>query len=153
MPSGARHKVVVFEFNAGNHAQNRALANALAITRSSATGALPIVSVANCLQPDEQNDNGWDQGLLFLNPSQVWLQPPGYVTQMLSATTCRSWSRHGDRRVETSLDATATSSHDGRTLVLQMVNPTDKPEAAGESLLRLRSPQTGSTSHGDVRDR
>ena len=34
--------------------------------------------------PTSQNDNGWNQGLLFLNPSQVWLQPPGYVTQMLA---------------------------------------------------------------------
>ena len=47
-------------------------------------GRLPIATSANCLQPDRQNDNGWNQGLLFLNPSQVWLQPPGYVTQMLS---------------------------------------------------------------------
>ena len=81
---GARHKVVVFEFNAGNHAQKRALANALAINAIERDGRLPIVTSANGLQPDGQNDNGWDQGLLFLNPSQVWLQPPGYVTQMLS---------------------------------------------------------------------
>jgi hypothetical protein len=39
---------------------------------------------ANCLQPDRLNDNGWDQGLLLLNPAQVRLQPPGYVTQMFS---------------------------------------------------------------------
>ena len=36
-----------------------------------------------------QNDNGWNQGLLFLSPSQVWAQPPYYVTQMDSRTTCR----------------------------------------------------------------
>ena len=84
MADGARHKVVVFEFNAGNHAQKRALANALAINAVERDGRLPIVTSANCLQPDGQNDNGWDQGLLFLNPSQVWLQPPGYVTQMFS---------------------------------------------------------------------
>ena len=81
---GARHKVVVFGLNAGNHAQRRALANALAILAIERDGRIPIVTSANGLQPDGQNDNGWDQGLVFLNPSQVWLQPPGYVTQMLS---------------------------------------------------------------------
>ena len=76
--------MVVFEFNAGNHSQRRALANALAIHAIERDGRIPIATSANCLQPDGQNDNGWDQGLLFLNPSQVWLQPPGYVTQMFS---------------------------------------------------------------------
>ena len=60
------------------------MANALAINAIQRDGRLPIASSANCLQPDGQNDNGWDQGLLFLNPSHVWLQPPGYVTQMVS---------------------------------------------------------------------
>ena len=81
---GAKHKVVVFEYNAQNHAVRRALGNALATNTIERDGRLPIVTSANCLQPDGQNDNGWDQGLLFLNPSQVWLQPPGYVTQMLA---------------------------------------------------------------------
>ena len=67
-----------------NHAVRRALGNALATNVIERDGRLPIVTSANCLQPDGQNDNGWDQGLLFLNPSQVWLQPPGYVTQMLA---------------------------------------------------------------------
>ena len=68
--------------------QSRASAGALGTPLATNTierdGRLPIVTSANCLQPDGQNDNGWDQGLLFLNPSQVWLQPPGYVTQMLA---------------------------------------------------------------------
>ena len=42
------------------------------LTPSSAMGGPPVTTSANCLQPDGQNDNGWDQGLLFLNPSQVW---------------------------------------------------------------------------------
>jgi hypothetical protein len=81
---GAKHRVVVFELNAGNASQRRALANAWAIGSIEMDGRLPIVTSANGLQPDGQNDNGWDQGLLFLNPTNVWLQPPGYVTQMIS---------------------------------------------------------------------
>ncbi len=80
---GANYKVVFFEYNSGNHAQKRALSNALATNEAERIGdLLPIACAANCLQPDGQNDNGWDQGLLFLNPAKTWLQPPGYLVQM-----------------------------------------------------------------------
>ena len=69
--NGANYQVVVFELNANNHSQRRALANALAINAIERDGRLPITTSANCLQPDGQNDNGWDQGLLFLNPPSV----------------------------------------------------------------------------------
>jgi hypothetical protein len=127
---GAKHKVVVFEFNSGNHSQRRALANALAIQAIERDGRIPIATSANCLQPDRQNDNDWDQGLLFLNPSQVWLQPPGYVTQMLSRNylpelvECRVAAPAG------TLDAAAKRSEDGRTLVLEVVNPRPAPVTA-----------------------
>jgi len=118
--AGAKHKVLVFELNANNHAQQRALANALAINAIERDGRLPITASANALQPDGQNDNGWDQGLLFLNPSRVWLQPPGYVTQMISRNyqplVVRCESPAPD------LDVAALKSDDGKTLVLQLVN-------------------------------
>jgi alpha-L-arabinofuranosidase len=122
---GAKHKVVVFELNANNHSQRRALANALAINAIQHDGRMPIVCSANCLQPDGQNDNGWDQGLLFLNPSQVWLQPPGYVTQMISrnyqplAVKAESTDRN--------IDVSATKSEDDKRLVLQIVNCGGRP--------------------------
>jgi len=120
---GARHKVVVFEFNSGNHAQKRALANALAVIAIERDGRIPIVSVANCLQPDKQNDNGWDQGLLFLNPSQVWLQPPGYLTHMLSANYLPQLVQCEVAAAGTKLNANSKRSEDGKTLLLQVVNP------------------------------
>ncbi|HEY3414919.1 MAG TPA: family 16 glycoside hydrolase [Armatimonadota bacterium] len=123
---GARFKVVVFELNAGNHAQKRALANALAINAIERDGRLPVVTSANCLQPDGQNDNGWDQGLLFLNPSQVWLQPPGYVTQMLARNYLPQLVKCEVTPAENQLDANATASEDGKTVVLQVVNPTNE---------------------------
>jgi hypothetical protein len=128
---GARHKVVIFELNSGNHAQRRALANAIAIGElQSLTDRLPIVCAANCLQPDGQNDNGWDQGLLFLNPSQVWLQPPGHVTRMIS----RSYQPlHVPAVVEGGegkLRVAAARSEDGKALVLRVVNPASRPVAA-----------------------
>jgi hypothetical protein len=123
---GARHQVVVFEFNAGNHSQKRALANALAIQAIERDGRIPIATSANCLQPNGQNDNDWNQGLLFLNPSQVWLQPPGYVTQMFSRNYLPQSVPCQVNAASDSLDVNAKRSADGRTLALQAVNLTDQ---------------------------
>jgi hypothetical protein len=123
---GARHAVVVFELNAGNHAQKRALANAQAILAIERDGRIPVTTSANGLQPDGQNDNGWNQGLLFLNPSQVWLQPPGYVTQLLSHDYLPNRVNCNVVGAEVGFDAIAMRSDDGRTLVLQVVNTMDK---------------------------
>jgi hypothetical protein len=126
LAEGARHRVVIFEFNANNHSLRRALANATAINRVERDGRIPIATSANCLQPDKQNDNGWDQGLLFLSPSQVWLQPPGYVTQMFSRNYLPKLVHCQVTGARDALDATAKCSPDGRTLVLQVVNLTGK---------------------------
>lgn len=123
LAEGARHKVVVFEFNAGNHSQRRALANAMAINWVERDGRLPIALSANCLQPDGQNDNDWNQGLLFLNPAQVWLQPPGYVTQMFSRNTLPQCVQCRVTGAEGRLDASAKRSEDGKTLVLTVAHP------------------------------
>jgi alpha-L-arabinofuranosidase len=128
---GARHKVVVFELNANNHAHRRALANAIALGALQQLGRrLPVVCSANALQPDGQNDNGWDQGLLFLNQRQVWLQPPGYVTRMIA----RSYQPvNVPVRVQggaTRLAVGVARSKDGKTLVLRVVNPTDRAVSA-----------------------
>ena len=129
LSAGAKHHVVVFELNADNHQQRRAVANAQAMIRIANDGRLPFVASANCLQVDGQNDNGWDQGLLFLNPTTTWLQPPGYATRMAAAA-------HQPRRVGCVVDGTvaidvlATASDDGRTVVVQVVNPTAAPVMA-----------------------
>ncbi len=127
---GADYKVVVFELNANHPNQGRALGNALAINAAERDGRLPMVTSANCLQPDGENDNGWDQGLLFLNPSQVWLQPPGYVTRMYSDhyQPLEVWSRIVDPGND--LDVSAARSRDGSRLVLKVVNPGSKPVPA-----------------------
>ncbi len=129
---GAEFKVCVFEENSGNHAMRRALAHAHAVNELERLGDLvPVVCCANCLQPDRQNDNGWDQGLVFLSPDQVWAQPPYFVTQMLA-------SRYLPRVVEAevtspgnALDVTAKSDEKGRVLQLQVVNLDAKPVPAG----------------------
>jgi alpha-L-arabinofuranosidase len=98
------------------------LANALAINAIQRDGRLPITCSANCLQPDGQNDNGWDQGLLFLDPAQVWLQPPGYVTKMYSENYQPLEVRSSVSDLNNDLDVSAQLSQDGKTLVLKVVN-------------------------------
>jgi hypothetical protein len=128
LAGGAKHQVAVFELNSGNHAQRRALANAIAVNDLQQLGSrVGVVCAANCLQPDGQNDNDWDQGLLFLNPTRVWLQPPGYVVRMIA----RHY-RPLNVPVQASggLRAAACRSEDGKSLVLRVVNPTAKAVAA-----------------------
>jgi Domain of Unknown Function (DUF1080)/Alpha-L-arabinofuranosidase C-terminal domain len=127
LAEGTKHRVVIFEYNAGNHSLRRALANAAATIWVERDGRLPIVTSANCLQPDGQNDNDWNQGLLFLNQSNVWLQPPGYVTQMISRSYEPLLVKSEVQNVPTnSFDICATKSEDGRTLILQVVNASPK---------------------------
>src|SRR5262249_44315132 len=129
--NGARHKVVIFELNAFNHTQNRALANAIAIGALQPLGErLPIICSANGLQPDRQNDNSWDQGLLFLNPSQVWLQPRGYVTQMISRRYQPQNIPAEVQGSKTDLQVAAARSEDGKKLVLRVVNASAQPRPA-----------------------
>lgn len=123
LADGAKHSVVVFEFNSGNHALRRALGNAGAINAiERLAGRLSIACSANCLQVDGQNDNGWNQGLLFMNACRVWPQPPYYVTRIVS----RHYQPLAVRaKCENAalLDVSAKRSEDGRKLVLQVVNP------------------------------
>jgi len=127
---GARHKVAVFEFNAGNHRQRRALGNALAVLAiERLSDRLAVSCSANCLQPDGQNDNGWDQGLLFLDPNGVWLQPPGHLLRMFSRSYQPLLVETTVRGPGALFDANAKKSDDGKTLVLHVANCGDEPVA------------------------
>ena len=122
LADGAKHHVAIFEFNANSHDVRRALANADAIGLVTRDARVPVALSANCLQPDGQNDNGWNQGLLFLNPAKTWLQPTGYVTQMVAkAYQPRVIEAHVDNAGDR-FKVTATRSDDGKHVVLQVVN-------------------------------
>jgi alpha-L-arabinofuranosidase len=145
LADGAKHKVVVFELNANNHSQKRAVGNAQALGVAMRDGRLPIVTSANCLQVDGQNDNGWDQGLLFLNPSKVWLQPPGYVTKMLRQAYQPTVIDAAVQPVVKDLDVTATRSEDGKEIVLRVVNIGAEPQSASIALDGLERRQEVAT--------
>ncbi len=126
---GANFRVPIFEYNSGNHRQKRALSNALATNEVERIGPMvPVACVANCLQPDGQNDNGWDQGMLFLNPAQVWLQPPGTLVQLLRTFYQPLLVGCDVTGPTATLSVNAKRSDDGKTLVLQVVNTAATPQ-------------------------
>ncbi len=125
---GASFRLCVLEENATNHGMRRAVAHGETVNSLMRMGdRVRIVCAANALQPDGQNDNGWDQGLLFLNPSQVWLQPPAYVTQMISRNAQPQVVETSVTSPDGDLDVTATRSADGKTLVVQVANVAAEP--------------------------
>lgn len=137
---GADFKVAVLEENSGNHAHRRALAHAHAVNELERSGDLvPVVCAANCLQPAGQNDNGWDQGLLFLSPDRVWPQPPYHVTRMLARNYLPRVVRADVAGPGGgALDVTAKSDEGGKVLQLQVVNLGEKPVAATLRMVRFR---------------
>ncbi len=120
---GAKHKVAVFELNSGNHSLRRALGNAVALNAIERLGErVAVVCSANGLQVDKQNDNGWDQGLLFMNPCQVWAQPPYFVTQQFAGTADLECVKAEFKSPGNALDVTVTRNADGKVLQIQVVN-------------------------------
>lgn len=123
MSTGADFRVIVFELNANNNLHRRGIANALAINSlERGEQPFPIICSANCLQVDDQNDNGWDQGLLFLNSTSVWAQSPGYVMQMIHENSMSVCVKSELMDPTGDLDVTVKSDSKGKILVLQVVN-------------------------------
>lgn len=122
MAPGANMKLVVYELNADIHSMRRALGNAATLIEIINDGRVPVVCSANALQVDRHNDNHWDQGLLFMNNTSVWLQPPGYVMQMFSRYY-RPWTAATEGRDVGELECCALCGDDGRTITWLAVNP------------------------------
>jgi hypothetical protein len=154
---GAKYKVAVFELNAQVHDLQRALGSACATQALERLGGagfagVPVVCSANCLQPCGQNDNGWDQGLVFFTPSRVWAQPPYYVTQMMSRRYLPQRVRAEAQSPGDVLDVIAKRSPDGRVVQIQVVNCDSRPMPA-ELKLEGFVPASGTSSaSGTVAD-
>jgi hypothetical protein len=153
LADGAEFKVCVFEENANNHQLRRGLGHAHIINEIQRyEHEMPILCAANCLQPDGQNDNGWDQGLLFLNQANVWGQSSYYVTQMISDSyqpLCVE--SYADSYVN-ALDVTACKSQDGQTLSVRVVN-LDRWDVETEIRLTGYTPSEASAEVIQIRGR
>ena len=131
---GSALKAVIFEENGNLHTMQRALGHATSLNAALRHGDFVLAECpANCLQPLNQNENGWDQGQIFFTPGQAWGMPPYYAQQMASATL--------PLRVESKaespgndLDVTATRSRDGKALVILVANCGSKSHTAAIDL-------------------
>ena len=118
-------KVVVFEENGNRHDLQRALGHATTVNATRRHGDFVIADcAANCLQPWQQNDNGWDQGQIFFTPNHVWVMPPYDVNKILAEDAL---PLRVESKSDPSLDVLATRSEDGNTVVLSVVNVGDQP--------------------------
>lgn len=81
---GTKAKIVVYELNANSHDWERTMSNAYSIMEAMKhSEMMPCMSSANCLQVDRQNDNDWNQGLLFMNNHSVWYQGAGLFDMLM----------------------------------------------------------------------
>lgn len=120
------YELNIYELNASHHDVSRALGNATAIGLLEQRGdRVRVVTSANALQADGQNDNDWDQGLVFYDTQRSWLQPPGYVTQVIA-----------DHFVPTVVSTASSNPYlsvtaklEKRALLLQVVNSSDAVQA------------------------
>jgi alpha-L-arabinofuranosidase len=125
-------KVVVFEENGNRHDLQRALGHATTLNATRRHGHFVLADcAANCLQPWHQNDNGWDQGQIFFTPDHVWRMPPADATWMLSVDRL---PLRVEAQVLGDLDVLASRSEDGKTIVLTVVNSTDRASPTAISL-------------------
>ncbi|MGI6269918.1 MAG: PA14 domain-containing protein [Candidatus Howiella sp.] len=143
----------VFELNAASHDFERALCNAFAINNAERiSDIIPIVCSANCLQVDGHNDNGWDQGLIFMDNDSAWYQAPAYMDILFGgAHQPYLLTAEGLDIVNTqNFDVTLTGSEDGGTVCVKIVNRTGEaknlgiaiPEFAGYTVSRTAQTYT-----------
>lgn len=113
------------ETNAGTHHMTRAVQEGADLNDWFNCGAdwcsrLHFRTASFCTERSGHYD-AFDQGISFFLPNMTWLQPPGYVHQMINQT----WQPHGvDVQVNDTTDASASAqiSSDGRFLVVRLTN-------------------------------
>lgn len=84
-----RHGAVNAETNARIHTMERALTEAGDLndwfSAADVVGRLHFRTASFCMG-DATDFDAWDQGISFFLPNMTWLQPPGYVHQMVNRT-------------------------------------------------------------------
>lgn len=115
------------ETNAGTHHMQRALDEAADLmdwfnTQPPVIGRL-LARTASFCSERSGNFDGFDQGISFFLPNMTWIQPPGYVHQIISNT----WAPQAlfvtlNGAPQSAVAASAQKSADGTTLTVRLVN-------------------------------
>ena len=131
-------KLYVQEVNGGNHNLLRGLADAgfHNVTEQN-TDFVDIVTYCGMVEAErDREDNGWDQGRIFFDNHQAWLQPHGWALRLAhehyqpiaveTAVTSPKMTfgspvRYGVSSIDV-LVASAAKSEDGAHLCLKVVN-------------------------------
>lgn len=131
-------KIYVQEVNGGNHNLLRALADAgFCNVCEQHADFVDIVTYCGMVEADgTSQDNGWDQGRIFFNNHQAWLQPHGWSLRLArehyqpnavqTETTAPKMTfstpiHYGVPSIDV-INASAARSEDGRKLCLKVVN-------------------------------
>ena len=113
------------ETNAGTHDLTRGLDEAADLiewfaAETAVTDRLYARTASFC-SGSSNNFDSWDQAMVFFLPNGTWLQPPGHVHAMITATWAEvTLAASGFDRSK--LPFVAQRTADGRTLVLRVVN-------------------------------
>ena len=138
---GSNTKLCVFELNADHHDWERGMTNAYSIMEGiNHSQIIPCMCSANCLQVDKHNDNGWNQGLLFMNNRSVWYQAPGYMDILFKKMMLEKRFDTDDALADGLFNYTAMT--DGKKISLILLN---RAEDAQEVSVEL--PLTGGYSY------
>ena len=115
----------VLELNANNHDFERALCNAMAISNAERiSDIIQIMCSANALQVNKQNDNGWNQGLVFMDNSGAWYQAPAYIDRLFYDAYLPYVANFTSSEVvnHAKLDITVLISEDQKAVSVKIVN-------------------------------
>ena len=112
---------------------------------------------------DGHNDNGWDQGLIFMDNDSAWYQAPAYVDILFGgAHQPNLLKADGLEFVNTDkFDVTLTGSEDGNTVCVKIINRTGEaknlglaiPEFAGYNVSRTAQTYTAGLKDTNTSDK
>lgn len=123
-------RCAIFEENGDTHNLRRALCHVIVQNAVRRMGDFVLTTCpANALEPYLQNDNGWNQGQIFFTPSQVWGMPPYYAQQMASEHHQPFLVRSKMTQKNPQLDVTVTRDRKGSSLMVHVVNMSDRVES------------------------
>jgi len=124
---GSNPRLCVYELNADHHDFERGMTNAYSIIEAiKHSDIIPQMCSANCLQVDKHNDNGWNQGLLFMDNRSVWYQAPGYVDILFNKVKLERCFELEEDLADGKFNCAAMT--DGKRISLILLNRSDKDE-------------------------